>query len=61
MSEKIILIDDDSNILTSVSVALRAEGWVVETYSDSEQGLSALKRNAPDITILSSCVLRYAR
>jgi DNA-binding response OmpR family regulator len=28
MSEKIILVDDDSNILASVSLALRAEGWV---------------------------------
>ena len=44
MSEKIILIDDDNNILTSVSVALKAEGWVVETYNDSEQGLIALQR-----------------
>ena len=52
MSEKIILIDDDNNILTSVSVALKAEGWVVETYSDSEQGLIALQRNTPDIAIL---------
>ena len=33
MSEKIILIDDDNNILTSVSVALKAEGWVIETYN----------------------------
>ena len=52
MSEKIILIDDDNNILTSVSVALKAEGWVVETYNDSEQGLIALQRNTPDIAIL---------
>ena len=52
MSEKIILIDDDNNILTSDSVALNAEGWVVETYNDSEQGLIALKRNTPDIAIL---------
>ena len=52
MSEKIILIDDDNNILTSVSVALTAEGWVVETYNDSEQGLIALQRNTPDIAIL---------
>ena len=42
MSEKIILIDDDNNILTSVSVALKSEGWVVETYNDSEQGLSLI-------------------
>ena len=52
MSEKIILIDDDNNILTSVSVSLKAEGWVVETHNDSEQGLIALQRNTPDIAIL---------
>ena len=52
MSEKIILIDDDSNILASVSLALRAEGWSVETYNDSEQGLVALQRNSPDIAVL---------
>ena len=52
MSEKIILVDDDSNILASVSLALRAEGWSVETYNDSEQGLVALQRNSPDIAVL---------
>ena len=52
MSEKIILIDDDSNILMSVSLSLRAEGWEVETFTDSEKGLIALQRNKPDIAIL---------
>ena len=52
MSEKIILVDDDSNILASVSVALRAEGWDVETYPDGEKGLIALQRNYPDIAVL---------
>ena len=52
MSEKIILVDDDSNILASVSLALMAEGWSVETYNDSEQGLVALQRNSPDIAVL---------
>ena len=52
MSEKIILVDDDSNILTSVSLALRSEGWSVETYNDGEQGLIALQRKSPDIAIL---------
>ena len=52
MSEKIILVDDDSNILTSVSLALRNEGWIVETYNDGEQGLIALQRNNPDIAVL---------
>ena len=52
MNEKIILVDDDSNILASVSVALRAEGWDVETYPDGEKGLIALQRNSPDIAVL---------
>ncbi len=52
MSEKIIIIDDDNNILTSVAVALKAEGWVVKTFNDSEQGLIALQRDTPDIAIL---------
>ena len=52
MSEKIILVDDDSNILASVKVTLEAEGWNVETYTDGEKGLLALQRNSPDIAIL---------
>ena len=51
MSEKIILVDDDSNILASVSMALKAEGWLVETYNDSEQALVALQKNSPDLAV----------
>ena len=36
----------------SVSLSLRAEGWEVETFTDSEKGLIALQRNKPDIAIL---------
>ena len=32
MNEKIVLVDDDNHILSSVSVALRNEGWQVDTY-----------------------------
>ena len=52
MNEKIILVDDDNHILTSVSVSLRNEGWQVETYPDGEKGLIALQRNTPDLVIL---------
>ena len=52
MNEKIILVDDDNHILSSVSVALRNEGWVVETYPDGEKGLIALQRNIPDLVVL---------
>ena len=52
MNEKIILVDDDNHILSSVSVALNNEGWIVETYPDGEKGLIALQRNIPDLVIL---------
>ena len=52
MKEKIILIDDDNHILTSVSVSLKSEGWDVETYPDGEKGLIALQRNPPHLAIL---------
>ena len=52
MSERVVLIDDDNHILTSVSVSLKSEGWDVETYPDGEKGLIALQRNPPDIAIL---------
>src|SRR4051794_4314038 len=40
MSQVIALVDDDRNILTSVSIALQQEGFVTRVYSD---GVSALK------------------
>ena len=52
MKEKIILVDDDNHILTSVSVALKNEGWQVDTYPDGEKGLIALQRDMPDLVIL---------
>lgn len=52
MAERIALVDDDQNILTSVSLALEAEGFEVETYSDGEQGLNGISRRPPDLVIL---------
>ena len=52
MSEKIILVDDDRNITTSVSMALQAEGFAVETFNDGEAGLKGIEANKPDLAIL---------
>jgi len=49
---KIALVDDDRNILTSVSMALEAEGYVVATYTDGASGLEGLTSNQPDLAIL---------
>ena len=52
MSVTIALVDDDRNILTSLSVALQSEGFVTRVYSDSEAALKALIENPPDLAVL---------
>lgn len=52
MSQTIALVDDDRNILTSVSMALEAEGYQVRTYSDGEEALRGLTQRPADLSIL---------
>ncbi|MBB5718886.1 two-component system response regulator ChvI [Stakelama sediminis] len=52
MTDTIALVDDDRNILTSVSIALQAEGFVTRLYSDGETALKALIDNPPDLAVL---------
>jgi two-component system, OmpR family, response regulator ChvI len=49
---KITLVDDDRNILTSVSMALEAEGFAVKTFSDGEEGLRGIVSAPPDLVVL---------
>ncbi len=51
-SATIALVDDDRNILTSVSIALQAEGFLTRVYSDGEAALKALIDNPPDLAVL---------
>lgn len=48
---EIALVDDDRNILTTVSIALQAEGFVTRLYSDGETALKALIDNPPDLAV----------
>jgi two-component system response regulator ChvI len=52
MSVTIALVDDDRNILTSLSLALQSEGFVTRVYSDSEAALKALIENPPELAVL---------
>jgi two-component system response regulator ChvI len=52
MATRLALVDDDQNILASVSLALEAEGYEVDTYFDSEQALIGLMRRPPALAIL---------
>ncbi|MEQ9142945.1 MAG: response regulator transcription factor [Parvibaculaceae bacterium] len=47
----IALVDDDRNILTSVSMAFEAEGFHVQTYNDGAAALAGLAANPPDVAV----------
>ncbi len=52
MAAKIALVDDDRNILTSVTMALEAEGFDIKTYMEGESALLGLTTNPVDLVVL---------
>ena len=52
MPQTIALVDDDRNILTSIQMALEAEGFAVRTYTDGAEALRGLTANPVDLAIL---------
>ena len=52
MNHTIALVDDDRNILTSISMALEHEGFKVQTYIDAETALAGISRNPPDLAVV---------
>ncbi len=52
MKQTVALIDDDRNILTSLTMTLEKEGFNVQTYLDGESALIGLSRNPPDLAVV---------
>ena len=52
MTQTIALVDDDRNILTSISMALEREGFKVQTYIDAENALVGISRTPPDLAVI---------
>ena len=52
MSQQIVLVDDDRNILTSVQMALEAEGFAVRTFPDGDEALRGLIQQPADLAVL---------
>ena len=50
--QTIVLVDDDRNILTSVAMALEAEGFEVRTYGDGEEALRGLTARPASLAVL---------
>lgn len=51
-ASRIALVDDDRNILMSVSMTLEAEGFEVETYHDGQAAFDAFQKRLPDMAVL---------
>ena len=52
MKQTIALVDDDRNILTSVSMTLEAEGYLVRTFTDGESALQGITARPVDLAVL---------
>jgi two-component system response regulator ChvI len=52
MKQTIALVDDDRNILTSISIALEKEGYNVQTYLDGESAYIGITRIPPDLAVI---------
>ena len=52
MSQTIALVDDDRNILTSISIALEKEGFNVQTYLDGESAYIGITRTPPNLAVI---------
>ena len=52
MPQKILVVDDDPDILEAISMILESQGYNVVTARDGEQGLATLKAEKPDMMIL---------
>jgi len=52
MGNKILLIEDEPNIIEAISFILKRDGWLVATHGDGHTALEAVSRHAPDLVIL---------
>ncbi|HMP55090.1 MAG TPA: response regulator transcription factor [Novosphingobium sp.] len=51
VTQTIALVDDDRNILTTLSIGLQSEGFATRLYADGASALKALLENPPDLAV----------
>jgi two-component system, OmpR family, response regulator len=52
MSRKVLLIEDEPNIIEAIRFLLTREGWEVETHTDGTDAIEVIRAGAPDLVIL---------
>lgn len=49
---RVLLIEDEPNIIEAIRFILSRDGWRVDTHADGETAMDAIQRRAPDLIIL---------
>lgn len=52
MGKRVLLIEDEPNIIQAISFILSRDGWRVDTHADGATALDEIKRRDPDVVIL---------
>ncbi|MAU51031.1 MAG: two-component system response regulator [Roseovarius sp.] len=52
MGKKVLLIEDEPNIIEAISFILSRDGWEVKTHANGHDAMDAVRRRAPDLIIL---------
>lgn len=52
MGRRVLLIEDEPNIIQAISFILARDGWTVDTHSDGQTAMEAIRRKSPDLVIL---------
>jgi DNA-binding response OmpR family regulator len=52
MAKRVLLIEDEPNIIEAISFILSRDGWTVHTHADGETANDRIKATPPDIIIL---------
>ncbi|MDE0969206.1 MAG: response regulator [Octadecabacter sp.] len=52
MGQRVLLIEDEPNIIEAISYILTKDGWTVHTHSDGETAMSKVMQRVPDLIIL---------
>lgn len=52
MGKRVLLIEDEPNIVEAVRFILSRDGWSVDTHADGRSALEAIRRRAPDVVVL---------
>ena len=52
MGRRVLLIEDEPNIIEAISFILSKDGWTVHTHADGETAVDRVRNGAPDLVIL---------